>query len=106
MAKNYVQDGNAITLSAPVGGVVSGGIYAIGKLVVVALGTAEAGEPFTGQTHGVWRVPAAAGLKTGDEVGLADGELVALTTPNEAAPVVGKLVADEAGGFAHVRLSN
>ncbi len=61
MAKNYKQDGNVLTLTAPTGGVVSGGIYAIGALVVVAVATAAAGESFAAHTGGVWSVPAAAG---------------------------------------------
>lgn len=104
MAKNYVQDGNVLSLTAPAGGVVSGGIYAIGALVVVAGGNAAAGEPFQGHAAGVWNVPAAAGLTAGAAVAVLDGELVAAGT--EGATACGKLVSDEAGGFARLRLSN
>jgi predicted RecA/RadA family phage recombinase len=104
MATNYVQDGNVLTLTAPTGGVVSGGIYAIGKLVVIANGDAAEGEPFQGHATGVWRVPADTGLTAGAAVGLLDGELVAAATQDAIA--CGKLVTAEAGGYANVRLSN
>lgn len=104
MAKNYKQDGNVLTLTAPTGGVVSGGIYAIGALVVVAVATAAAGESFAAHTGGVWSVPAAAGLTAGAAVGLLEGEAVAAAT--EGAIACGKLVTAEAGGTADLLLSN
>lgn len=104
MAKNYIQDGNALTLTAPAGGVVSGGLYAIGTLVVVALATAAAGESFTAKPNGVWNVPADAGLAAGAAVGLLDGEVVAVTTGG-AVPC-GKLVTGESGGYANLLLIN
>lgn len=104
MAKNYVQDGSAIALIAPAGGITSGQILAIDQLVVVALVTAAAGEEFSARTDGVWSVPCAAGLETGAVVGLLDGELVAGAT--ELAVAAGKLVSDETGGYANLLLSN
>ncbi|MOA37398.1 hypothetical protein D3C78_1589860 [compost metagenome] len=104
MATNYVQDGNVLPLTAPTGGVVSGGIYAIGALVVIANGDAAEGETFQGHPAGVWSVPAAAGLTAGAAVGLLGGELVAAATQDAIA--CGKLVTAEAGGYANVRLSN
>lgn len=104
MAKNYIQDGDVLTLTAPAGGVVSGGVYAIGTLVVVAIADAAAGAQFAGKATGVWRLPAAAGLTAGAAVGLLDGELVAAST--ESAVPAGKLVTATADGFADVRLSN
>src|SRR5690606_30426396 len=98
MAKNYIQDGDVLTLTAPAGGVVSGGVYAIGTLVVVAIADAAAGAQFAGKATGVWRLPAAAGLTAGAAVGLLDGELVAASTEN-AVPA-GKLVTATADGFA------
>lgn len=53
MAKNYVEDGNVLTLIAPAGGVQSGVPAVIGDLVVVPLVDAAAGEPFAGKTGGV-----------------------------------------------------
>lgn len=104
MAKNYVQDGNVLQLTAPTGGVVSGGIYAIGTLVVVAIADAAAGEKFPAATNGVWSVETTGTLAAGDAVGLKAGKVVAAAT--EAAVVCGKLVTASAGGFADLLLSN
>lgn len=54
MAKNFVEKGDTITCVAPVGGVVSGVLYLIGALAVVAAITAAAGEEFEGHVTGVW----------------------------------------------------
>lgn len=43
---NFVQPGKTLTLTAPGGGVLSGRLYQIGSLVVVATVTAEAGDLF------------------------------------------------------------
>lgn len=104
MAKNYIQDGNVLTLTAPAGGVTSGGLYAIGALVVVSLHDAAEGEPFAGKPNGVWSVPATAGLTAGAEVSLLGGQLVAAGTA-EAVPC-GKLVSPETGGYANLLLIN
>lgn len=104
MAKNYVQDGNVLQLTAPTGGVVSGGIYAIGTLVVIALATAAKDEKFAAATNGVWTVPSTAGLTAGAAVGLKAGTIVAAATADAVA--CGKLVTDTAGGFADLLLSN
>lgn len=104
MATNHVQDGKVLTLVAPMGGVVSGGIYAIGALVVIALVTAKKDEEFAAATDGVWRVPAAAGLAAGAAVGLLAGEVVAAATASAVA--CGKLVTATAAGYADLLLSN
>lgn len=104
MAKNYVQDGDSLTLVAPAGGVVSGGAYAIGQLAVVALDTAVEGAPFVGRASGVFNLPVTAGLKAGAKVSLKAGALVADGTA--ASVPFGKLTADEVGGLADTRLSN
>ena len=104
MATNYIQDGNVLSLVAPTGGVVSGGIYAIGQLVVVAVADAAEGETFAAHTGGVWSVPAAAGLAVGAEVGLLDGEVVAAATASAVA--CGKLVTATASGVANLLLIN
>jgi predicted RecA/RadA family phage recombinase len=59
--RNYVQPGDVLTLTAPVGGVLSGTGYKIGQLFVVAAADAEAGEPFEGQLTGVFDLPKATG---------------------------------------------
>ena len=102
MAKNYVEDGQQITLIAPAGGVESGKPYAIGSLVVVALIDAAEGEPFSAAPGGVWELPVASGLAVGSAVGLLDGAVVAAATEN-AVPC-GALLTAESGGTANVLL--
>lgn len=104
MAKNYVQDGDALTLTAPAGGVVSGNPYTIGAIACVALVTAAAGEPFAAKATGVFNLPCASGLTEGAAVSLLDGELVADGTASSVP--FGKLTAAEADGVAPCRISN
>ena len=59
--KNYVQDDDQLTLTAPSGGVVSGLAYLIGALLVVAAVTADEGDPFVGLTEGVFTLPKTTG---------------------------------------------
>lgn len=51
--KNYVSDGNNLTLTAPAGGVVSGTGVKIGDALVIATQTVAAGLPFVGRRVGV-----------------------------------------------------
>ena len=104
MAKNYVQDGDALTLTAPAGGVVSGNPYTIGAIACVALVTAAAGGPFAAKASGVFNLPCASGLTEGAAVSLLDGELVADGTASSVP--FGKLTAAEADGVAPCRISN
>ena len=60
--ENYVQAGDVVTLIAPSGGVVSGGVYQIGQLLVVAATTADENAEFEGKTTGVFTV-----TKTGSQ---------------------------------------
>lgn len=53
---NYVSSGQTLTLTAPGGGVVSGGVYKINDLIVVAAADAAAAAEFEGQTVGVFTV--------------------------------------------------
>ncbi|MGF7163263.1 putative RecA/RadA family phage recombinase [Rhodoligotrophos appendicifer] len=57
MAKNFVQPGDTLTLTAPSGGVVSGVAYLIGSLLVVAQVSKAQGLPFAGKPRGVWVLP-------------------------------------------------
>ena len=61
MARNFIQPGNTITLTAPSGGVVSGTVYLIGALLVVAQSTAAQTLPFEAKTTGVFELPKATG---------------------------------------------
>jgi predicted RecA/RadA family phage recombinase len=104
MAKNFVQDGKAVQLTAPAGGVVSGGLYAFGTLVVVAITSAAEGALFSGLTEGVVAVPAAAGLALGAKVSLKNGALVADGTADSVP--CGKLLTATVAGTANLLLSN
>ena len=52
--KNFVQPGDVVELTAPSGGVVSGTVYLIGALVVVATVTAAEGAKFNGAVLVDW----------------------------------------------------
>ena len=105
MATNYVQDGDVLQLTAPSGGVVSGGIYAIGTLVVVAITDAAEGKLFSAATGGVWTVETTGTLAAGAAVGLKAGKVVAAATADAVA--CGKLVtAASADNFADLLLIN
>lgn len=54
MARNFLQEGDTLTLIAPSGGVTAGLGYMIGSLFVVALTSAAQGERFDGATEGVF----------------------------------------------------
>ncbi len=54
---NYNQSGKTMTFTAPAGGVVAGTAYKIGQLLVVALATVVAGEPFAGVAEGSVTLP-------------------------------------------------
>lgn len=106
MAKNYVGDGAVLTMTAPVGGVVSGVPVKIGALVLVPLVSASVGESFSGRADGVWRLPSDVDLTAGALVkwDSSAGKLVADTAKD--ADDFGKLVTAESGGYAEARLSN
>lgn len=59
--RNYVQPGDVLTFTAPVGGVVSGMLYKILGFLVVAAFDAAAGAEFEGQLVGVFTLPKATG---------------------------------------------
>lgn len=57
MASNFRKSGDVVTLVAPSGGVVTGQLYVIGGLPVVALATAAEGAQFEGKTTGEFDLP-------------------------------------------------
>lgn len=57
MAKNHVRAGATITCVAPSGGVISGNLYIIGALIVIASVTVAEGEEFEGHTKECWTLP-------------------------------------------------
>lgn len=68
MAKNNVKVGHVITLTAPVGGVVSGNLYIIGTMAVLASFSAAEGEEFEAYTSQVWTLPKVAADDAGEGV--------------------------------------
>ena len=54
MAKNFLSDGKVVELTAPVGGVVSGNCYQVGRFVGVATVTVAAGAKFNLGVEGIW----------------------------------------------------
>jgi len=60
--RNFRQEGNVVTCTAPSGGVVSGGGYKIGDIFGVAAVTAAEGEGFELAVAGVYTLPKAAGV--------------------------------------------
>lgn len=99
--KNFVQPGESLTLTAPVGGVTSGNGYQIGQLFVVAAATVAAGLPFVGAVLGVVTLP-----KTAAQV-FAEGALVywdntakSVTTVATGNLRIGAAAAAAAGGDA------
>lgn len=62
MSTNYIQPGETMTFTAPVGGVTAGVPVLIGALVVIPTSDAAAGDPFQGHTEGVFTVPKTDGV--------------------------------------------
>ncbi|MQU22144.1 DUF2190 family protein [Pseudomonas helleri] len=102
MAKNYSGSGETVTFVAPVGGAVAGVPVAVNDLVLIPLQSGAKDAVLVGRTGGAWNVPATAGLKTGQKVGVLAGVLVAAATAS--AVYCGKLTSDTVGGFAEFLL--
>lgn len=56
MATNYIQPGEVLTVTAPVGGAVSGKPILSGNIFGIALFSADAGQPVEAKTVGVWEL--------------------------------------------------
>jgi predicted RecA/RadA family phage recombinase len=95
--KNFVQNGEMMTYTAPGGGVVSGTAYLIGSLLVVATHDADATDPFTGLTRGVvsYTKPGSQAWTEGVKI-YWDDSAKKMTTTSSANTLVG--VAAEAVG--------
>jgi len=100
--KTFVQPGNAVSIPAPAGGVVSGRAYVIGALAGVAAVSAAAGETFALNVTGVYALPAKAGaaFAVGDVAYLdnADGTVTDASAPGLFP--VGVYVGEDARGAA------
>lgn len=60
--KNYIQEGDVLTLTVPAGGVIAGKGVKVGALIAIAASTnATAGSTFEGATEGVFDVDKATG---------------------------------------------
>lgn len=57
--KNFVQEGNVLTLTAPAGGVESGKPVTVGSVVLVPVSDAAAGDSFIGHRCGVFSIDTA-----------------------------------------------
>ena len=100
MAKNDVQRGKIITLTAPAGGVVSGNMYKVGQLLVVAQVTAAATEPFSCDTEGVHELPKATGALTEGALLYWDDTAKDLTATASGNQLAGVAVAAAGSGDA------
>lgn len=72
--KNYIQAGDNLTVVAPSGGTVSGGLYKVGAIIGVAATTEAAGDPVALKTCGVFD------LKKTSAQAWAVGDLVFMNT--------------------------
>lgn len=74
MAKNFIQDGNVLTVAAPAA-VNSGKLIQVGAIVGVCLHDAASGAPVRIKTDGVWELPktSAQAWAVGDSIYLLSG---------------------------------
>ena len=63
--KNYVQKGETLTVNAPAGGVASGAVVLVNKLLGIAAADAAEGAAFEVQVEGVFSVPKGVGRRRG-----------------------------------------
>ncbi|MDY6797673.1 MAG: DUF2190 family protein [Pseudomonadota bacterium] len=108
MAKNFVQPGQVLTLTAPSGGVTSGDGYVIGSLFVVALHNAPEGSPFEGQCTGVWQLPKTSAQAWTEGVAIYwNSSSAVATTASSGNTLIGHAVSDAANPseYGLVRLS-
>lgn len=54
--KNFIQPGDTLTVPAPTGGILSGGVYVSGSLIGIATTTAAVGIPVAVKTKGVFEL--------------------------------------------------
>jgi len=80
MAKNFIHDGRRLVMTAPAGGVTSGGFAMIGAVFGIALTSAAAGAQFTLAVGGVWTLPKGSGAITAGAAVYWDAAAKAVTT--------------------------
>lgn len=103
MAKNYIQPGDVLTFTAPGGGVVSGTLYIIGGIPVIAMQTVAATLPFEGKVDGVWELPkvGSQAWTAGDKVYWDAGNARATKTATDG-PLIGVAAKDVANGAGDI----
>ncbi len=71
--KNFLSNGDVLTLTAPAGGVVGGVAVKIGSAIVVPVASADAGEKFAGKVTGEYQLAAQ------NDAAWAEGDLLYFT---------------------------
>jgi predicted RecA/RadA family phage recombinase len=108
MAKNFVQEGEVVTLTAPGGGVSSGSGYIVGALFAIATADADAGEEFEGALTGVWTLPKSTPLQINEGAAVAwDNSAHDVVAPASGKYPIGVAVkaAGSSDAVCHVRLN-
>jgi predicted RecA/RadA family phage recombinase len=103
MAKNFVQPGETLPLTAPYD-VVSGGGFLIGSLFAVALVTAASGSAVEGKTTGVFDLAKASGAVTAGQKIYWDNTAKNCTTTATSNTMIGVATQAAASGDATVRV--
>lgn len=107
---NAIADGNSLQIIAPSGGVVGGGIVAVGKLVGLPVADALEGEQYTLMITGSYRdVPKAASESwaIGDMLYLkADGSSLTKTSTSNTFAGYAHAAADSAAVLGEILLSH
>jgi predicted RecA/RadA family phage recombinase len=103
MAKNFVQPGETLPLTAPYD-VVSGGGFLVGALFAVALVTAASGAAVEGKTTGVFDLAKAAGAVTAGQKIYWDNTAKNCTTTSTSNTLIGVATQAAASGDATVRV--
>jgi predicted RecA/RadA family phage recombinase len=106
MAKNYRQDDDIITVTAPEGGVKSGAGVVLGALFGIAGADAAEGELFAFGVRGVFELPAVATtIPQGTRVHWdADAAMVTSIADADTVPIGVAIGAGAAAGTVRVRL--
>ena len=94
--KNFVQDGDTLSIPAPAGGVNGGGVVIVGSIVSVAVHDADENDPVEIKTSGVFSLPKTASQvwAVGTKIYWTPGGIA--TTTASGNPLIGVAVADAA----------
>jgi predicted RecA/RadA family phage recombinase len=103
MAKNYVQPGETLPLTAPYD-IVSGAGFLVGSLFAVALSTASSGGAVEGRTCGVFDLAKASGGVTAGQKVYWDNAAKNCTTTSTSNTLIGVATQSAASGDATVRV--